>query len=70
MRLQHWQEKKGLSNSVLSQLLRVSRTTLYTWHRGVSVPTGANLARIMAVTDGEVTALDFAPERNLEVNHA
>lgn len=65
MQLQDWLQLNGISPTEFAKAACVSRQLVYSWFEGKISATG--LARVQALTDGEVLPLDFVPEQRLVV---
>jgi transcriptional regulator with XRE-family HTH domain len=59
MQLRDWMDRAGMTHEQLAMLLGVPRQTTYSWARGQI--SAEAVARVQALTNGFVTALDFFP---------
>lgn len=57
-----WLRSSGMSVQSLSEVLGVSRTSVYKWLSGDMLPSAATLVKLEALSGGVVTARSFVRE--------
>lgn len=60
MKLRAYLREQGIKTEDFAKRLKVSKSAVAMWERGERMPRRDALARIAKITDGEVTANDFA----------
>ena len=59
MKLEQWLEREQMPAGVFAERVKVHRTSIYRFIKGLSYPRKSTLQLIMEQTGGKVTPLDF-----------
>jgi transcriptional regulator with XRE-family HTH domain len=59
MWIKEWRELAGITQIALGHMLGVSGVTVHRWEQRLSRPSWRHMDKIVALTDGSVSATDF-----------
>jgi len=62
MKLSEWRRENGLTQQATARLIECTVRAVIKWESGERRPGPAYMPKVMAVTDGQVTANDFYPD--------
>lgn len=63
MTIRQWRKAQNLTAAELARRLGVHPSLLSRWERGINIPEGANIAKLLIETKGEVSVADITKKR-------